>query len=327
MPKNTTQKVTVDLIINDEQIINDRGYNILNAGLDRQRYDRNPVLFYQHDRERVIGRCTNLRIEGGRLIGSFEFDEEDPVALEVKRKVDGGFLHGVSPGLYIKDMEMLEERWSVTNWELIEVSIVTIPSNMGAVKLYGADGAELSAEEATRHIESLCALPTDNTTNQSNTMSKITPTPETTIALSAAAYTALKLDPNASIDALNKAIVALSAECDTLRTALETTRTAQRDALISEALTAGKITESNKQRFVELYDKDVQLCASILAEMPAPQSLSAQLRRTPSSSTAERFAGSWDDLDRDGKLADLKATDRELFNVKFRERFGCDYGA
>ena len=34
----------IDLVINDESIVNDRGYNVLNSGLDRTRYDLNPIV-------------------------------------------------------------------------------------------------------------------------------------------------------------------------------------------------------------------------------------------------------------------------------------------
>ena len=44
----------IDLIINDEAVTNDRGWRLLNSGMDRSGHDKNPLLLYQHDTERII---------------------------------------------------------------------------------------------------------------------------------------------------------------------------------------------------------------------------------------------------------------------------------
>lgn len=102
MPKPNTPTTptteTIDLVINDESIVNDRGYNVLNAGLDRTRYDINPVLLYDHDTSQLIGRCEAMRVEGSKLIGSFVFDTASQLAAEKLRQIKDGFLRGVSAG-------------------------------------------------------------------------------------------------------------------------------------------------------------------------------------------------------------------------------------
>ena len=108
MPKPNTPTTptteTIDLVINDESIVNDRGYNVLNAGLDRTRYDINPVLLYDHDTSQLIGRCEGMRVEGSKLIGSFVFDSASQLAAEKLRQIKDGFLRGVSAGFCILHM-------------------------------------------------------------------------------------------------------------------------------------------------------------------------------------------------------------------------------
>ena len=140
----------MDLIINDESITNDRGWRLSNQGCDLTRYAANPIVLYQHDTERIVGKASNLRIEGSKLIASVEFDIDDPLAKEVQRKAEKGFLRGVSPGFFISELTYHEDYDSVTAWELLEISIVSIPSNRGAVKLYSREGVPLDHFNSTK---------------------------------------------------------------------------------------------------------------------------------------------------------------------------------
>ena len=293
----------MDLIINDESITNDRGWRLSNQGCDLTRYAANPIVLYQHDTERIVGKASNLRIEGSKLIASVEFDTDDPLAKEVQRKAEKGFLRGVSPGFFISEMTYHEDYDSVTAWELLEISIVSIPSNRGAVKLYSREGVPLEREEEVKYLEQLKA-----------TMPKPNPTPvHETVLLHAEAYQALALDASASADEMSQAILALSAEFAKLKGELSDLRTAERNALITAAVQDGRIKESDRATYE-------QLCKRVLSSMSKPQSLGSMLQSTPPAET--RFSGSWDELDKRGELAALRAEDPELFSQKYEERFG-----
>ena len=322
MPKPNTPTShtteTIDLVINDESIVNDRGYNVLNAGLDRTRYDINPVLLYDHDTWQLIGRCEGMRVEGSKLIGSFVFDTASQLAAEKLRQIKDGFLRGVSAGFCILHMLFDQEHDTVDKWELYEVSVVTLPSNKGAVKLYAQDGRPLSPQEETQHIEQLRSVYTTNTnTNMPNTQN---PTQER-VTLSAEAMTALGVSQAASSDELSHAVLAMSKELTALKTTLETQRVARRDELINQALAAGKITAQQKQVYSDLYDANPQLCCDTLAALPARRNIADQLHTTPTV-TVE---GDWDTLDKQGKLATLKAQDPDKFRALFKAKFGVDY--
>lgn len=300
----------MDLIINDESITNDRGWRLSNQGCDLTRYAANPIVLYQHDTERIVGKASNLRIERSKLIASVEFDTDDPLAKEVQRKAEKGFLRGVSPGFFISELTYHEDYDSVTAWELLEISIVSIPSNRGAVKLYSREGVPLEQEEEVKYLEQLKA-----------TMPKPNSTPiQEPIQLASEAYQALALDAGASAAELSQAILTLSAEFAKLKGELSDLRTAERDALITAAVQDGRIKEADRATYEQLYAKDETLCKSVLASIAKPQSLASMLQSTPPADT--RFAGSWDELDKRGELAALRAEDPELFRQKYEERFG-----
>lgn len=294
----------LELIINDEAVTNDRGWRLLNSGLDHARYDKNPLLLHQHDTDQIVGHCTALRIEGTKLIGTFDFDA-DPDSQAVKEKATNGSLRGVSPGLYIRDMAFAPEGDTVTDWELLEVSLVTLPSNPCAVKLYSQQGTALSDEEATQHIVQLKSnyiMPTPNSNHL---------TPQT-LAL-------LGLGDTATLADIHIAITQLTAERDKLQKALTDLHHEAGQKLIQSAIDAGKIDASRRDSFAQLYATDPELCSSILDAIPAPQSLASRLA---SKAQPGRYDEDWDTLDRKGLLAQLRADDPDLFAEKFRQRFG-----
>lgn len=326
---NTTKTLPlIDLVINDESVVNDRGYNVLNSGLDDKRYNNNPIMLYMHDMERPIAMCRSRRIEGSRLIGSFEFDAGDPLAVEVHRKLTAGYIRGASAGFYIESMVFGGSHDTVDRWELLEVSIVTIPANRNAVKLYSKEGTPLTDEEGVHHIEKLKS-------NYNNTMTNTTQTPADdagkgnltpeTLSVSPEAREALGLSQSATLADLNRAVVALAQQNKELQETIETARQARRDALIAQAVQEGRITADKRQQYLALYDADAELCASTIADLPTRQTLANQVASKGKATSASRYEGSWSELDRKGLLAELKAQDIDLFRAKYRDQFGVDY--
>lgn len=136
-------------ILSDESI-NERGYRILTSGIDISRFEKNPVMLWMHRRDSdfnfssvlPIGKWENIRLDNGKLMADPVFDEKDPFAQHIKRKVDGGFLNAASIGVdirkYTSEKEFLVEgqtRPTVTECELFEASIVDIPANPNTVQL------------------------------------------------------------------------------------------------------------------------------------------------------------------------------------------------
>lgn len=94
-----------------------------------------------HNRDgNVIGRWDNIRKEGGRLLADAVFDECTKLGAQVKKQVENGFLRAVSIGIEDIAKEVLNGVETITKCRLIEVSVVDIPSNENAVKLFRRSG-------------------------------------------------------------------------------------------------------------------------------------------------------------------------------------------
>lgn len=300
------------LILNDEAITNDRGWKLLNSGLDRSRYDKNPILLHQHDLDQIVGHCTSLYIEGSKLMGTFEFDS-DEASQAIEEKATKGSLRGVSPGLYIRQMSTSEEGDIVSDWELLEVSLVTLPSNPNAVsvKLYSQKGEALSEAEAAQHIVQLKA-------QLNNALAKGVEKLNL--------QEILGLAKDASLEDCLQAVQRVITEREALSADLETIRTRDAQCLLGEALEAKKITPEMKEDYMTLYAFDSELCRRILLSIPSPTaptpplSLASRLAKAQSNQ-ADQYAADWDTLDRKGLLSQLKAEDPDRFEEKFKERF------
>lgn len=311
----------MDLIINDEAVLNDRGWRLRNSGLDRTRYDKNPVLLYQHDTDQIVGHCTGLRIEGTQLIGTFDFDT-DPVSQAIKEKATTGSLRGVSPGLYIRDMDFSPEGDSVTSWELLEVSLVTLPSNPHAVKLYSKTGDALSTEEEKKHIVQLKA---QNQQNKINSIMDSTTTKSTThLTLTPRTLSLLGLSDTATLTDIHDAITQLTAQRDQLQKQLDDIHTREGEQLVQRAIDEGKIALAAKEQFLQLYAQSPDLCRSVLDGITTtPQSLASRIQQA-STHAHGRYDADFDTLDKQGLLPQLRAEDPDLFAEKYRKRFSSN---
>lgn len=132
---------TSTFILSDESL-NSYGFVVQTAGIDTAQFERNPVMLYMHDRESgVVGRWENIRKEGARLMADAVFDESTELGAKIKKQVANGFLRCVSIGIDNVTQEDLNNVQTVTKCRLIEASIVDIPSNANAVKLFRRSGS------------------------------------------------------------------------------------------------------------------------------------------------------------------------------------------
>lgn len=133
----------MDFIICTEDV-NRYGYRVLLSGARLDNFKKNPVMLYNHDDwgQKPVGRWDNIRIEDGKLVATAVFAEGDDHAQQVKNLVDQGAISATSIGMmpitYSSDTTVLapgQTRETVTEWELLEVSLVPIPANPHTVKL------------------------------------------------------------------------------------------------------------------------------------------------------------------------------------------------
>lgn len=136
-------------VMNDESV-NSYGFRVLTDGIDTERFLKNPVALYMHARSREllpIGKWIELKKEDGKLIGTLEFDEDDDFAVKLFKKCEKGILNGTSIGIQNIRVNETDDDVVVEACELQECSLVDIPSNANAVRLYGKnDVVNLSLE-------------------------------------------------------------------------------------------------------------------------------------------------------------------------------------
>jgi len=120
---------------------NSYGFVVLTEGINTVMFERNPVMFYMHDREQgIVGRWENLRKEGTQLLADAVFDDTTELGKQVKTQVEKGFLRCASIGIENVVKERLNGVETVVKCDLKEISIVDIPANENAVKLYKKNG-------------------------------------------------------------------------------------------------------------------------------------------------------------------------------------------
>ncbi len=127
-------------IVSDETI-NSYGFSVLTEGIDTAHFEKNPVMLYMHERQNgVVGRWENVRKDGGKLFADAVFDDSTELARQVKSQVEKGFLRSASIGIDNVEKATLNGVDTVVKCRLVEISIVDIPSNANAVKLYRKKG-------------------------------------------------------------------------------------------------------------------------------------------------------------------------------------------
>ena len=117
------------------------------------------TLLFNHDRDAVVGHIEKVWIEDNRGKALVRFDEDEQ-SDTIFQKVQSGTLQGVSVGYSIKRYEVLDEKDSVssngrfkgpdtyvvTDWEPLEISIVSVPADATV-------GVGRSAEEIHTSID------------------------------------------------------------------------------------------------------------------------------------------------------------------------------
>jgi HK97 family phage prohead protease len=150
IPDNAEETRTISFVVSDES--KDRHNSIIRSdGWDLTNYEKNPIVGYQHqiysgyskpDPDNVLG-TANVNRENGNLIADITFEPEEinPLAEKIFRKILHGSIRATSVGFYPNkshegDPEKGEEKGVkyYDEAELLEISVVNVPSNPNAVK-------------------------------------------------------------------------------------------------------------------------------------------------------------------------------------------------
>lgn len=257
-------------ILSDNSL-NSYGFKINMEKLHLKRFESNPVMLHNHND--LVGRWSNIRLEDGKLMADPEFleGEGEELAQKVKARVENNFLKGASIGINILKVEYDVNETPVVEVEILECSVVDIPSNANAIVLFNNKGEKLQGEALK--------LSLDKTLNRK-------PKKES-MKLNAEALKALGLEPTSTLEEVNQAILSLSSSKIVLEDKLKAAHTAKVDALISNALSAGKFTADKKESFTKLANTDFDLAVSTIDSLEGKKTLSGKAD-TSGSNTKDR---------------------------------------
>lgn len=310
-------------ILNDETQTNSYGFRIETKGISLARFETNPICLNNHknDTKNVLGKWTDIQKNGARLTASPEFDTEDTDGKEVVRKVEKGILKACSIGITFKadDVKIINGIPVVQKCELLEASIVAVPSNAQSIVLYDDKGEALSHEQA---LTFCLSFETSNIKTNDKMDKQI--------------LKMLGLGEDATAEAIGEAVKdivaklsAITGERDALKTKLaelqtaETARqTAEFSAELEKAIKDGRMDANAAEPAWELQKTSHAQAMKLLAGLTPYRPINTQIDKGDSADSLAKL--SWDELDRQNKLAYLKANDFVLYAEKFKAKFGVE---
>lgn len=295
LPKQFKKMEKKTFVLVSGEKFNSHGFRVDLQGMHLDRFKANPVMLFRHNRDEVIGRWENIRIDGDRLLADADFDIADPRAKEIAGKVERGYIKGCSISINIFKMSDEDKGMLITSSELMEASIVSVPADSNAILLYDEKGSRLANFDAIK-------------TEFNNSLNKkIMEKKETELAAQVADLTAKLTERDNRIATLEKQV--------------QTFETARIEVLVDKAVAARKIGADEKQTFMELARKDFAAVEKIIEKMQGVERVAVRLQ---SAGISELSAAQWDELDRAGKLAELKAGDPETFKRLYKAKFGVE---
>ena len=263
----------MEFILSDGESTNSRGYRVEVSGIKPERFKANPVMLYGHDPDKVIGRWENIRIENNRLIATPVFDTDDPLGKEVARKVDSNFLRCASIGIMPLKLKYIDDEFVMTECELVEASIVSIPSDAGAVRLYNEKLEELSFDQ----------VKTNFNFNNNNNNQKPIQMGEAIFKLSHKTAESLKLDADYTPKDVELAVAEKDREIEALNAKLKAAHKQAQTDYLNNAVKAGKISEAERLSFEKMAEKgcfdDVKSMIDAKAES-ATETLADKVRKS-----------------------------------------------
>lgn len=299
---------------------------MLTAGINLDRFNKNPILLYNHkdgtDPSDVIGKWLNIRVEGNQLLSEPELDEEDDLAKRLSAKIDKGYINAASIRLDFKyddvklDVPGFEGVPVVTKCEIMEASIVALPNNKNAVKLF-ADGKVVE--------DNSVALSLSNTNqNPINTTMK-------ELGLIFAAL-GLTLNANSTDAHAVEAINSLKAERDSIKLKLDEATAALKladdekvTALIQDGIAKKKLKAEDTDKYTKLAKQDFATTKAIIDGMTPHASLASQLNAGETGDGGKDKYEGWDykkfQKEAPGVLLSMKTEQPDKYKKLWQEAF------
>lgn len=246
------------ITLSDGSTINSKGFRVELSGMDLQRFSKNPVMLYEHQRDKVIGRWENYSITANKLSADPVFDTKNEDAAEIARQYDEDFLRAASISIIVYEMKEVDDVWTVTKCELLEASIVAIPADSGAVVLYNENLEAMTFEQLQLSFNN---NKSENHSKNQNEMA---------FTLSQKTMESLGLSGEITPKDVELAVAEKDKEIATLKSN-------QVNEYLSNAVKVGKIKESEKEDFLALAADDAGFARVKKIIDQKPESASASL--------------------------------------------------
>lgn len=321
-------------VVISNQSLNSYGSRIMTAGIDIKQYEKNPIVLWMHIRPVTgskeeplpIGRMENIRVEGENLVGDIVFDEKDDFARKIKGKYEDGFLNMVSAGLDIVELSEDEQyllpgqtRMTVVKSKLREVSCVDIGANddslVDTTLYYKEQVIDMNKNEQANEVIPLLKNRLDNNNKKMKKMNEI--------------LKALNLKEGATEEMAVEAINSLkekAARGEEVEKLFNQEKKKRIELMVSKAVEEKKIDADKKDQFINIGKTSGEEALAMCLSQMQPRVLEdvqQAIEDKKAKSKIELTAETWDKLDKEGKLYDLKKNDSQtyekLFEAKFRK--------
>ncbi len=319
-------KKPLTFVLSDETV-NRHDFRVLTEGIDVSHFERNPVMLWMHKRDNSynsqnmlpIGIWTNIRKENGQLLADAEFDEEDELAVKIRKKVEKGHIRMASAGLnpieWSEDTKFMlqgQKGPTLVKSEILEASLADIGSNRNALRLY-KDGSLLELSSLTevlfekpkqtsmKKVTDLLNLAADSTEDQIHAAVQSVVNRNQQLATDLAAKDQTIAGLNQQIADANKQKVV---------------------DLVNNAIAEKRIDETMRQEYTELATENFDRAQKIINSLPKVGRVTQQLLQGADVETKNL---SWDQLHKEGKLETLKADHPDVFKALYKQKFGKEY--
>jgi HK97 family phage prohead protease len=162
---NTLGEDEVEVVMSTASLARD-GHILIPQGCILENYRANPIALWSHDPDLPVGNAENIAVEPDQITARVRFA---PLGISVKADevrglVKSGVIRAVSIGFDPIEGEPLDPKkprggQRVSAWELLELSFVSVPSDVGAVVTQRAHGETDMSDKpgaklpATRQIQ------------------------------------------------------------------------------------------------------------------------------------------------------------------------------
>lgn len=330
------KKLKKTFVLSDSSV-NEYGFRLLTTGYLKDKYQRNPIGYYMHQRDGgVLLKWDNVRIEGDKVVGEPVINMSHPRGQQTVDEIESGFLNAASVG-HIVVVEASDDPSlklegqtgvTVTKWYNKECSIVDIPGNSNALtELFDDQDNPINLADFTKQIKidmNEVKLPITADLVKHLSLSG-TPSPESVangISNLAAANEKLVKDLSDMTEKFNQATQLAKDTKKSLDDLKAEQVSKELSDLLDKAEEEGKITADLKTELSAQYTEPAKLKA-VLDKMKAYEPIVPNLKSGKVSKDGKKLEDlSWDELDKGGYLPDLKANNYTLYEQKFEAQFG-----